>query len=247
MVVSPLTDEAMWFELGVLIASGLLLGLILRRHFQKRSELTMLLFMIFLFMAIAIFFMMLAKIYYLFFNAEFLTDSDPWFWFISRVLYYRFGFMFITVSILCTHIFRVKVFEAKPAKWVNYFFYAFGIFIIMWAMVFFIFKDLFLNLILFALLMIFLLLVFVPFSIQSFRQGRSTRLVARYRKAFIFLGLMGVCFIMVLMFNLFDQLAHFIDNNITYSIYYFLGWISHIIGMLFAYFGFLRPKREDTK
>ncbi len=247
MVVSPLTDEAMWFELGILIASSILLGLILRRHFQKRSELTKLLFLIFFFMAVAIFFMMLAKVYYIYFNAEFLIETDPGFWFIARVLYYRFGFMFIAVSILFTHIFRIKVFEEKPAKWMNYFLYALGIFIIGWAMFVFIFKDLFLNLILFALLMVYLLLVFVPFSLQSFRLGGSTRLDEKYRRAFIFLGLMGICFIGVLLFNLFDQLAHFLDNAVTYSPFYFLGWISHIAGMLFGYFGFLKPKGEENR
>ncbi len=237
----------MWFELGVLIVSSILLGLILRRHFQKRNELTKLLFLIFLNMTIAIFFMMLAKIYYLFFNAEFLVETDPGFWFISRVLYFRFGFLFIATSTLCAHVFHVKVFEEKPAKWINYFNYIFGIFIMFWAMVVFLFKDLLLNLALFVFLMLYLLLVFAPFAKQSFRAGRSTLLEAPFRKAFMYLGLMGVCFIWVLGFNMLDQLAHFIDNNITYSPFYFLGWIVHIVGMLCAYFGFLNPRARETK
>ncbi len=247
MAVSPLTDEAMWFELGILIASGVLLALILRRHFQKRSQLTILLFLIFLNIAIAIFFMMLSKIYYVYFGAEFLTEADPGFWFESRVLYYRFGFMFIGVSILFAHIFRVKVFEGKPSKWIIYFIYGFCIVIIIDALFFFVFKDLLSNLVLFALVFIYLLLVFVPFSAQSFRQSRSTLLDTSYRNAFFYLGIMGVCFIMVLGFNLLDQLAHFIDNTITYSPFYFLGWISHVIGMLFAYFGFLKPKAGNQR
>ncbi len=247
VAISPLTDDAMYFELGILIASGVLLSLILRRHLQKRSTLTLLLFIIFLNMAIAIFFIMLAKIYvYQYNNGETLLQSDPWFWFIARVMDFRFGFMFIAVSILCAQIFRAKVFDKTPGQWVNYLEYLLGIFTVGWAMIAFQFKNTFLNVLLFALLMGYLLLVFIPFSLKSFRSGRSTLVDERYRHAFIYLGLMGVCFIGVLGFNLVDQILHFFNNEVTYSIFYFLGWTSHLIGMLFAYFGFLRPKGQVT-
>ncbi len=212
---------------------------------KKRSELTLLLFLMFLNMAIAIFFIMSAKIYYLYFITETFSESTPGFWFISRVLDLRIGFIFIIGSILCAQIFRVKVFDQKPARWINYSIFIFGIFIIGWGLIVYEYANLIYNAIFFGMVMLLLLLVFVPFSVKSFHSGRSSLIEAHYKRPFFYLGLMGLCFIGVLAFDGVDQAVHLISGG-TYSIFYFLGWLSHIAAMLFAYFGFLGPKRKKN-
>lgn len=206
----------------------------------------MLLFLMFLNMAIAIFFIMLAKVYYLYFITETFSESTPGFWFISRVLDLRIGFIFIVVSILCSQIFRVKVFDEKPARWINYSINLLGIFITGWGLFVYEYANLIPNAIFFGLVMLILLLVFIPFSLKSFHSGRSSLIDPQYKRAFFYLGLMGVCFIAVLVFDGIDQAVHLVDGG-TYSIFYFLGWVSHIIAMLFAYFGFLGPNRQKNQ
>ncbi|MFX1259383.1 MAG: hypothetical protein ACFFAN_16125, partial [Promethearchaeota archaeon] len=65
-----------------------------------------------------------------------------------------------------------------------------------------------------------------------------------YKKAFLSLAIMCLTFILVFLFVLLDRITILLGGE-HFSIFYFLIWISVLIGFVAAYLGYFKPKSSE--
>jgi uncharacterized membrane protein len=79
-------------------------------------------------------------------------------------------------------------------------------------------------------------------SIQAYK-NTSMR---NYRNAFLSLTIMSLSFILVLFCFLIDRI-YILMGDFGFTLFYFMGWIFVIIGILGAYFGYLYFSKNENK
>lgn len=242
----------MVFESVIIVCASSILVLILLKYLEKRHQLTLYLLIIFLLYTVAIIFSWLSKILILYSGIEYIMDRllpDPVTissWFIYRIIDFRISFVFLSIAIYLSYVLKVKVFE-KGYKTVERIIVIITFIATLLCSIFLYesndnFLHYLLDAIAFLLIFIFMAMIYFPFMVRSFQ---SYRLAEQdlYKKAFLSLCLMSLFFILVPFNFLLDRLT-ILAGGPGFTIFYFLAWIFVFLGIVGAYFGYIRPRRD---
>jgi len=237
----------MIYEIIIIIITGILLVLILKKYFEKKHKLTFLLFLIFLNWFIGIVFSWLSKIFVLYSGITWIEDDtlpDPGTlqsFFILRILDFRISFVFVTIAILLSYILEVNVFE-KGYTNKKYFAFTFAIFTVAYSFFVYVRNFLLLDVLAFLFVAIYMLIIYLSFAIKTFQAYKATR-EEDYKKAFLSLSFMSICLILVFIMFLMDRIFIFLGSP-GFTIFYFMAWTFAVIAILFTYLGYIKPKSK---
>ena len=234
---------SIYLELSLVLISSVFVLLILNKYLQRRKPLKLKLFFIFLFIVIGLFLVWVSLVTYYPLNVEGMDPYSILGWILYRIGYYRFTFILITISCYITYTLKVAIFNEGKANAVVR-----GILIIFGGIN--IFVSLFVfdeapdavidDLLAFGLMFIYVLMVYLEFTIKSFLLARRLNKSA-YKTAIQSLVIMSVCFILTNCFFLLDRVWIMLMGT-YYSVFYYLADVSLIVGIIGAYFGYIRPK-----
>ncbi|TFF84379.1 MAG: hypothetical protein EU552_00745 [Promethearchaeota archaeon] len=238
----------MVFESIIIICASTILVLILLKYMEKRHRLTLYLLIIFLFYTIAIIFSWLSKVLILYSGIDFIIDRnlpDPgtaFSWIIYRIIDFRISFLLLSIAIYLSYVLKVKVFE-KGYNSIERI-----IVILTFATTFlcslFLYEpgNVLLDAIAFLLIFIFMAMIYFPFMFRSYQSYKLAK-QDLFKKAFLSLCLMSLFFILVPFNFLIDRLT-ILAGGPGFTIFYFLAWIFVFLGIIGAYFGYIRPRTD---
>ncbi len=239
----------MVYESFIIICAIIILILILMKYIEKRQRLTLVLFLIFLLFLFSIIFSWLSKIIRLYGGLTYVIDDelpDPLTiqsFFILRIVDFRFAFVFIILSLACSYVLKVGVYQEGYKQIEKLFIIIFGALTIVYQIVFYARGVLMLDLIAFVLVTIYTAFVYVPFFNHSVKNYKSTD-DPIFKKGFLSLAIMALSLSLILVCQLIDRIILIVFNTIGYSIFYFAGWTLTLVALLGAYFGYIRPKSK---
>ncbi|MFX0031640.1 MAG: hypothetical protein ACFE8E_15210 [Candidatus Hodarchaeota archaeon] len=240
----------MVFESVIIVIAIFLLILILIKYYQKRHRLTLYLFLIFLNYVIAIIFSWLSKILVLYSNLEYIYNEltpDPGTlesWILLRIIDFRISFVFLTIAILLSYILKVNVFGKGYNRIQKYIVIILAGITAGYSFIIYQRGNTLLDAIAFLFVFIFMAVIYFPFLLRSYQSYKSTE-DKIFKNAFLALALMSIFFILVPLNFLFDRLLILIGGDqFSFSVFYYLGWIFVICGIIGAYFGYIRPKSK---
>ena len=237
------------YEFLIVVIAALLLLLILKKYLIKRHNLTLILFYIFLMWEIAIIFSFLSKVIYLYSGFSYTYDRSvpdpgtPLSWIILRIYEYRISFIFVIIGVLLSYILKVKVFEEDYNKTQRIFVYGYASFTAFFSLVVFQKGNYLFDVILFGLILIFIALIYILFMLNSIKAYRSVDNPS-YKKGFLSLSFMALCFTLVFISFLIDRTLIFL-GSFGFTFFYFMGWAFVILGFLGAYLGYINPKSKE--
>ena len=231
------------YEIFILIAISILLILIYGKYREKKHQLTLFLFVIFLFYELAIFFSWIAKYLMAFENAENITTNDANYWIISRITGFRFSFVFVTLATYMVFRFAIQLFDQKPTALVKHGLLIFGVIIVIYCIVAFDLSNILLDVIAFLLVFLYMLIIYGSFMAHTIKLTKTVG-DPGYKRAFTSLTWMAAFFISTLLWFLLDRVMILMGSP-GYTVFYFLAWLSVVIGIVFAYLGYIRPKSKQ--
>ena len=102
------------------------------------------------------------------------------------------------------------------------------------------------SLIAFLLTLIFMAMIYLVFM---YRTLVAYKLVERpiFRKAFLSLAIMAICFILIFVCFLIDRILILLLDIPGFTLFYYLAWAFTILGILCAYLGYIRPEAGELK
>ncbi|MFX1498400.1 MAG: hypothetical protein ACFFBH_12805 [Promethearchaeota archaeon] len=246
----PKQFVGMVFESFIIGIATFLLILILIKYYQKKHRLTLYLFLIFLNYVIAIIFSWLSKVLVLTTDQEYIynqlaPDPGTWqSWIILRIVDFRFSFVFLTIAILISYILKVNVFGKGYNKIQKYLVILLAGITAGYSFLIYQKGNTLLDAIAFLLVFLFMAVVYFPFLWRSYQSYKLTK-ERIFKNAFLALALMSIFFILVPLNFLFDRLMILIGGDeFSFSVFYYLGWIFVICGIIGAYYGYIRPKSK---
>ena len=217
-------------------------------YLKLRNKLSLLLFLILLNFSISIFFSWFAKIISYFWRIDYIEYANipdpktPISWILLRICYFRFSYIFITIAIYLSYIFRIKIFEIEYHQIQKVLVEIFTFFNLFFALFFFDKKNKFYDVLLFLIVFTFMSIVFIPFMRQSIKAYISSQ-NSQFRKAFLSLTIMSISYISVLLCLLIDRIYIFL-GYFGFTVFYFMSWIFVLIGIFGNYFGYLRYSNQ---
>lgn len=232
----------MIFELFIIIIAAVLLILILKKYFIKRHKLTRLLFLIFVSYFMAIIFSWLSKIFVVL-ELNVIQDGSVIPWIYNRISDFRISELFVTIAIFLSYILKVNVFEKGYKLVLKYIIIIYGLFSSAYALFIYSVGNTLLDIIAFLIVFIYMVMVYAPFlrrAVESFRAVEEKS----YKRAFLSLAIMSISFILIFLSFAIDRILIFLGSP-GFTLFYFLGWISAIIGIFGAYYGYVRPKSSE--
>nr|MDO8109482.1 hypothetical protein [Candidatus Sigynarchaeota archaeon] len=242
----PNALDGFYFELVIIAMAVVWDVLTLAKYRQKKNPMTLLLFLTFLNWTAGIVFSWLSKYFEAFVYGIGLTVplSDPNYWIISRIMGFRISFLFVTIALYISYYLRVKLFEKEMKKASNIFHVVFGAITCVLSIVLYnvITMDNSIDrIIVFALVFVYMAIVYFPFMTKSLKIAKTQQ--GAFKNAFMSLAIMSAFFISVFFCFLIDQMIGVVTGE-GYTPFYFLAWISAIIGFISAYFGYIRPPKK---
>jgi hypothetical protein len=232
------------YEAIILIPSSILVLLSFRNYIKNRRNLSLLLFLLLLSYHLSILFSWWSKIMSAFYVINYLrvdsvpSPKTPLSWFLLRISYFRFTFVFINLAILISFKFKKKIFNDDYSQAYNVSIYIFGLFNILFSIIFFIKGIVILDVIVFLLALFFESIVYVPFFTQSLKNFKLSS-NSKFRNKFLNLMIMSISFILVLFCLLIDRVLIFLGFQ-GYTFFYFLSWIFVLFGIFTAYGAYLK-------
>lgn len=247
--MSDLVFIGMVFELAIITCTVILLGLILMKYFQKKHQLTLYLFLIFLFYMIAIVFSWISKVLVLYSGVEYNYDTsipDPGTlqsWFVFRIVDFRFSFFFLAIAIFISYVLKVNVFEKGYNRVHKIIVIIYGIITMAFSLLGYIRGNTLPDALAFLLIFLFMAMIYFPFFISSYRSFKLAE-GKTFKNAFLSLALMSIFYILVPFNFLIDRLLIQFGGP-GFSLFYFLAWIFVLLAMIASYFGYIRPKTSE--
>ena len=239
----------MSFESVIIVIAIVLLVLILRKYYEKQKhQITLHLFLIFLFYVIAIVFSWLSKILVLYSGVDYVYNTslpDPGTglsWIILRITDFRFSFFFLTIGIFISYVLKVNIFGKKYNKTHKMIVIVYAIVTILYSLLVYERGNTLLDAGAFLLIFVFMAMIYFPFFFKSYSSYKSTQDKV-FKNAFLSLALMAIFFILVPFNFLVDRLL-ILFGGPGFSLFYFLAWIFVIFAMIASYFGYIRPKAK---
>ncbi|MFX0058615.1 MAG: hypothetical protein ACFE85_06125 [Candidatus Hodarchaeota archaeon] len=244
--MSELVFIGMTFESFIIIIAVILLILILKKYYEKRHQLTLYLFLIFLFYVIAIVFSWLSKILVLYSGIEYVYNQaapDPGTvlsWILLRIADFRLSFVFLSIAIFLSYILKVNVFEKGYNNFLRIIVSVYAFITGGYSLIVYQRGNTLLDAIAFLLIFLFMAGIYIPFFIRSYESYKSSGEHV-IKNAFFSLALMSIFFILVPLNFLVDRITILLGGP-GFSIFYFLAWIFVILGIVGAYFGYIKPR-----
>jgi len=239
----------MIFEGIVIILISYLFILVVIKYKKKRNELILLLFLLCLNILFAIVFSWLSKVLFLYSNIDYLYDesvSDPLTpasWILLRISDFRMSFLFITIAIIFSYFFRVKLYEKDFKKFQRFIIMIYGIFTAFFSLVIYQKDNIILDVFTFFFVFLLMCIVYIPFMKKSIQAYKNSSM-RNYRNAFLSLTVMSLSFILVLLCFLIDRI-YILMGDFGFTLFYFMGWIFLIIAIFGAYLGYLYFSNEN--
>jgi hypothetical protein len=239
----------MVFETFIILVALIFLVLIFLKYHEKKHQLTLYLFLIFLSYVIAIVFSWLSKVFalysgidYIEYNSILPDPGTPLSWILLRIVDFRISFVFLSIGIYLSYIFKVKVFGKGYNKVLRIIITLYAIFTAGFALFVYQRGNTLYDVFAFLFIFIFMAIIYIPFFIRSFQSYKDTDNKV-FKTAFLSLAVMAIFFILVPLSFLIDRIL-ILAGGPGFSLFYFLAWIFVIFAILGAYFGYIRPKSE---
>ena len=233
----------MVFEIFIIFFSAVLLVLIIKKYFIKRHKLTRLLLIIFTGYFLAILFSWISKVFVVV-QLNVIQDGSIIAWMFNIILDFRLSEFFVTVAIFLSYILKVNVFEKGYNTLHKYIIIIYGIFTCVYVLIIYENDNVLLDIIAFLLVFIYMVMVYIPFlrrAIQSYR-GVEEKI---YKQAFLSLAIMSFSFTLIFLNFAIDRVLIFLGSP-GFTLFYFLAWISAIVGIFGTYYGYIRPKASEN-
>ncbi|WP_371805084.1 hypothetical protein [Candidatus Lokiarchaeum ossiferum] len=235
------------YETFIILLFGVLLILIGWRFKRRKTEYTRNMFIIFLSFTVAIIFSWLSKLILLIMEVpsfDFVDPTTPGFFIIARILQFRVSFILMVVGAYFIYMMKVKIFEEKANPIEKWIVRILSLITFAYSIIFVEQSNVLLDVIAFLFAFLTLMVVFIPFTIASFNMRKSIKGKV-YKNAAFSLGIMGICFILILFNFLLDRLWMMIFNDDGYTFFYFAAWAMGILGAITAYIGYIRPEQQQ--
>jgi hypothetical protein len=87
-------------------------------------------------------------------------------------------------------------------------------------------------------------IIYFPFSYRAYDAYRSVE-NPQYRTAFLSLGIMSICYILVFFSFFIDRLLILILDIVGFTPFYYSAWAFAIVAVFGAYFGYIKPKAGE--
>ena len=232
----------MIFELFIIIFAAILLILILKKYLIKRHNLTRLLLLIFINYFIAILFSWISKIFVVL-ELTVVQDGSIVAWIYNRILDFRLSEFFVTIAIFLSYILKVNVFEKGYNAIQKYVVIIYGIFSGFYVLIIYETDNTLLDIFAFLIVFLYMVMVYAPFlrrAIESYRAVEERT----YKQAFLSLAIMSISFMLIFLNFAIDRILIFLGSP-GFTLFYYLAWISAIIGIFGAYYGYIRPKSRE--
>jgi len=168
-------------------------------------------------------------------------------WIMFRIGFYRPAFIFVVLAGYYSFLFKENVFSKEVNETQKKTLQVSGLLIIIYQIIFFDFNQPIHDVIAFLLIFLYFNAVYIPFMIASYKLYVKLSEV-KYKKAILSLTFMSISFTLVFLFFLLDRVVIFLGGD-NFSVFYFLGEFAVLSGLLFGYFGYIRPgeKKRGNK
>ncbi|TFG06154.1 MAG: hypothetical protein EU539_08370 [Promethearchaeota archaeon] len=240
----------MIYESIVLGIALILLALIILKYLEKRHELTYYLVIAFLFYTFAILFSLIAKIFVVLKLDLVVEPYSPLGLVFFRILSFRVSEFLVVIAIFISYIFKVKIFQKDYNRIQKYIVIIFGSFTAFYDLVIYepnpSFLAVLLDAIAFLLTLIFMSMIYFAFLYRSIEAYRGVK-EPIYKKAFLSLAIMAISFILIFLNFLIDRIFILVLEIPGFTIFYYLAWAFTIVGIVSAYFGYIRPEAGKTQ
>jgi hypothetical protein len=143
-----------------------------------------------------------------------------------------------------SYIFKVKIFddgEYVPLQ--KYVIIGYGIFTEFYIILVYIADNVLLDAIAFLLVAFYMCIIYIPFMSSALTAYRSVD-QPRFKNAFLSLAVMAFSFLLIFI-NFFIDRLFILFGSIGFTLFYYLAWSFALIGILGAYFGYIRPKSKE--
>ncbi len=239
------------FYEGLLIFPSTLVILLLtyKKYYQFRNRQTLYLFLLFLNILFAVIFSLFSKIITLFTELDYIYNAPqetypytPLNWFFLRIVDFRISLALVSAAAFFGYFFKINIYEEDFRNLGTYSFVIYTLFTIFFGFIIYARGNTFLDALCFLFVFIEVFIVFLPFSVRTWR-GYKTAKDAFIKKKLISLTLMSFNFMMVLLAFLIDRLLVMVGFR-HFTPFYFLAWIFQLTGMICAYIGFILPKKD---
>ncbi len=232
----------MIFELFIIIFAAVLLILILKKYFIKRHKLTRLLLIIFLNYFLAILFSWISKVFVVS-QLTVVQDGSIIAWMYNIISDFRISEFFVTIAIFLSYILKVNVFEKGYNTLQKYITIIYGIFACVYVLIIYENGNTLLDIIAFLIVFLYMVMVYAPFLRRSIESYRAVEEKA-YKQAFLSLAIMSFSFMLIFLNFAIDRVFIFL-GSLGFTLFYYLAWISAIVGIFGAYYGYIRPKSSE--
>ena len=250
MVVGDIVLIGAIYEIFILIIALILLVSVFIKYLELKKRLTLYLFFIYLNVFLAILFSWLSKIIVLTTDIEYMYNdpnarypNTPLYWILLRIVDFRFSLTCVAISMIFSYILKVNVFEDKYKSVQKFVFIIFASFTIFFSTFIYERGNTLYDAINFLLVFSLVSAIYLPFMVRSIMHYKSTD-DEFIRKKILSLALMSLCFMLTLLCFLIDRIW-VLMGAFHFTIFYFLGWLWGIIGIMCSYFGFLKPKSSE--
>ena len=177
--MADLEFVGMTFETFIILVALIFLVLILMKYYEKKHQLTLYLFLIFLSYIIAIVFSWLSKIFALYSGIDYVYNSilpdpgTPLSWILLRITDFRISFVFLSIGIYLSYIFKVKVFGKGYNKVLRILITLYAIFTAGFSLFVYQRGNTLYDVFAFLFIFIFMALIYIPFFIEQFSNCKS--------------------------------------------------------------------------
>ncbi len=239
------------FELAIIALWFVLLLLIFVHYREKKTRLNKLIFTAFSLLWLSIVFSAIAKLFYMI-TKESLTyfEGNPWFWLIARITQYRISFTVIIIACYILYLFKEEIFRKEPHDTLNKIYLISSITCSLFCLItIFQEENVILDLLCFGLTAIFTMMCLIPFMMESFQLYRRLDESERiFKHALLSFIAMTIFLLLILVFMVLDRVMIFANpDSFGFSVFYYLGWISAILGVISTYLGYIRPSVEQKQ
>jgi hypothetical protein len=200
---------------------------------------------VFFFYSLAILFSLISKIFVVLRLDLIIDPYSPLGWIFFRILSFRVSEFLVCIAIFLSYIFKVKIFQEDYNQMQKYVVIIFGSFTAFYNLVIYEpihgFTSVLLDAIAFLLTLIFMSMIYIAFMYRSIEAYRGVKEPV-YRKAFLSLSLMAICYMLIFLNFLIDRIFILIFEIPGFTIFYYLAWAFAIIGIVCAYLGYIKPE-----
>ncbi len=232
---------AIYYEAIIAIFGFFLVFAVARKFYQKNSQITKLLLWIFLFFNLAVVGSCIGKILYVYvtFGQE---PTGPFSALIILIENFRISFVCVVIALYLSFLLKSEVFEKALNTKLNLVYIVIGVIVGLISIIVYQWDYWLYDVFAFLAVLIYMILVYYPFM-RSFVHLYRRVDYPKFKRALLSLAFMAICFVMVFICFLGDQLITMF-TGMEYSVFYYLAWLFTIVGYLI---GIFRLYRSESK